>query len=239
MVYVISDIHGEYDLFMQLLRKISFSTADTLYVLGDVLDRGPRPFAVLKWMMAQDNVIPITGNHELMALPCLELFQQEITDELIDRLTVKDIENLDLWMNNGAETSINEFKALSIEDRRAVTDYLGEFSTYDEVDVRGRHYVLVHGGFPQFHPFDLEKPFSEYSLHDLVWTRPNFERPYSWDWVTIVGHTPTQLIPQNDEPGWIYRKNNIIDIDCGVHTVGGRLAAFCLETEEAVYVRNV
>ena len=95
----------------------------------------------------------------------------------------------------------------------------------------------IDNGF--YYDFDLEKPFSEYSLHDLVWTRPNFERPYSWDWVTIVGHTPTQLIPQNDEPGWIYRKNNIIDIDCGVHTVGGRLAAFCLETEEAVYVRNV
>ena len=37
-VYVISDIHGNYDLFMELLKKIKFSEKDTLYVLGDVVD---------------------------------------------------------------------------------------------------------------------------------------------------------------------------------------------------------
>ncbi len=39
--YVISDIHGEYELFIKLLEKIRFTSADTLYVLGDVIDRGP------------------------------------------------------------------------------------------------------------------------------------------------------------------------------------------------------
>lgn len=39
--YVISDIHGEYDMFLDLLEKIGLKEADTLYILGDVLDRGP------------------------------------------------------------------------------------------------------------------------------------------------------------------------------------------------------
>ena len=37
--YVISDIHGNYEAYMRLLEKIRFSESDTLYVLGDILDR--------------------------------------------------------------------------------------------------------------------------------------------------------------------------------------------------------
>ena len=37
--YVISDIHGEYERFMELLEEIELKDTDTLYVLGDVLDQ--------------------------------------------------------------------------------------------------------------------------------------------------------------------------------------------------------
>lgn len=49
--YVISDIHGEYEKFMELLEEIELEENDTLYVLGDVLDRGEHPIkTVLKLM---------------------------------------------------------------------------------------------------------------------------------------------------------------------------------------------
>lgn len=38
--YVMSDIHGEADRFHAMLEKIHFSDDDTLYILGDVIDRG-------------------------------------------------------------------------------------------------------------------------------------------------------------------------------------------------------
>ena len=38
MVYVMSDIHGQYDLFIKMLRIISFSDKDTLFVLGDIIE---------------------------------------------------------------------------------------------------------------------------------------------------------------------------------------------------------
>ena len=44
--YVISDIHGEYERFMELLEEIELKDTDTLYVLGDVLDRGEHPINV-------------------------------------------------------------------------------------------------------------------------------------------------------------------------------------------------
>jgi serine/threonine protein phosphatase 1 len=42
-----SDIHGQYDMFMELLDKIKLKEIDTLYILGDVLDRGPHPIKTL------------------------------------------------------------------------------------------------------------------------------------------------------------------------------------------------
>ena len=47
------DIHGEYEQFMTILGKINFGEKDTLYVLGDVVDRGPEPIKVLRYMMTK------------------------------------------------------------------------------------------------------------------------------------------------------------------------------------------
>lgn len=71
MRYVISDIHGRYDQYLQLLKKINFSLEDDLYILGDVVDRGPEPIKVLQDIMQRPNVIFILGNHELMMYPQL------------------------------------------------------------------------------------------------------------------------------------------------------------------------
>ena len=46
--YVLSDIHGQYNLFTDVLNKINLKDSDTLYVLGDVLDRGDNPIKVLQ-----------------------------------------------------------------------------------------------------------------------------------------------------------------------------------------------
>ena len=53
--YVTSDIHGEYDLFIRLLEKIQLKDKDTLYVLGDVVDRGPHPIKTLLKLMEMPN----------------------------------------------------------------------------------------------------------------------------------------------------------------------------------------
>ena len=40
MIYAVSDIHGCYDKFLGLLDLIKFSDHDTMYILGDMVDRG-------------------------------------------------------------------------------------------------------------------------------------------------------------------------------------------------------
>lgn len=55
--YVISDIHGCYDAYKEMLEKIQFSENDMLYVLGDVLDRGPHPIRIIQDLMRRPNVV--------------------------------------------------------------------------------------------------------------------------------------------------------------------------------------
>ena len=60
--YVMSDIHGCFDEFMQMLDLIHFSSTDELYVLGDVIDRGPEPIKCLRYCMDAKNVHLLLGN---------------------------------------------------------------------------------------------------------------------------------------------------------------------------------
>ncbi len=230
--YVISDIHGQYDMFMELLKKTGFQETDTLYVLGDILDRGPHPVKVMKKLMEMPNVICIVGNHEYMALGCLKLLMKEITDSSIEELDKETVDDLLTWQMNGSKSTIDEFRELDPEERQGVIDFIRDFSIYEEVTAAGKDYLLVHAGLGNYSP---EKDILDYSLHDLIWVRADYDRKYFENTIVITGHTPTQYIEDNPRPGYIYRKNNHIAIDCGASIPGGRLAAICLDTGEEFY----
>lgn len=234
--YVISDIHGQYDMFMKMLEKISLKDEDTLYVLGDVLDRGPHPIRTLRKLMEMPNVICIVGNHELMALECLEFLMQEVTEESLAGLDRDMLEGYLIWIeHNGGRTTLDEFRALDAQSRRDVIDFIRDFDIYEEITVAGRDYLLVHAGLGNFYP---GKDIDDYSLADLVWSRAEYDIEYYPEKYVVTGHTPTQGIPGNPNPGYIYRQHNHIAIDCGCYIPGGRLAAICLDTGEEYYISS-
>ena len=150
--YVTSDIHGQYDMFMELIDKIDLKQTDTLYVLGDILDRGPHPIKVLKKLMEMPNAICIVGNHELMALECLEFLMKEITDMSIEELDEEMLDNLVTWQYNGSKSTIDEFSELSSDEKQDVIDFIKEFLIYEEVTVSDRDYLLVHAGLGNYSP---------------------------------------------------------------------------------------
>ena len=232
MIYVLSDVHGQADRYRAMLEKISFDSADTLYVLGDVLDRGPEPMKILLDMMSRPNVVPILGNHEFMAAYCLRFLLKEITDDTIAELDDVQWAALEEWFLNGGRSTLAAFHRLSPEARLEVWDYLGGFSLYEELSVGGRDYLLVHAGLENFSP---DRPPGDYALHELIFGRPDYGRPYYLDKYVVTGHTPTQAIPYNPEPGRIFQRNNHIAIDCGC-AFGGSLGAICLDTGEEFYV---
>ena len=146
MIYVMSDIHGMYDKYIEMMDLIDLKETDTLYILGDIIDRGVNSMKILQDMMKRSNVFGIFGNHELMMADCFNIITQEITNEFLDSFDEEKLMKLSDWMNNGAFQTIQEFKKLSKEEQKDIIEYLMEFTVYEEVEVKGRYYLLVHAG---------------------------------------------------------------------------------------------
>ena len=231
MIYAMSDPHGCYRAYRQALEGIGFSSGDTLYVLGDVIDRGPEPIPLLLDMMSRPNVIPLAGNHEYMAIRVLNRLGVEVTEEAAARLRPEDLLDLMYWMEDGGQTTLEQFRRLGRGEQQAVQEFLEGFSLYEEVSAGGRDYVLVHAGLEPFQP---DWPLEAYDLSQMLFQSPDYSRPYFPDRYTVTGHTPTTLLP-GAQAGRILKQNRHIAIDCGC-VFGGRLGVFCLDTEEEFYV---
>ncbi len=231
MIYCCSDIHGCYDEYLNLLKKICFRESDTLFVLGDVVDRGTRSMEVLMDMMNRINVIPILGNHEYMATKVLSGLMKEITEDTLAGFG-STMEMLTRWVNDGGNETLDSFQKLGRDQQDDILDYLAEFSLYEEITIGRKGYVLVHAGLMNFVE---NRPLDSYSLHELIFEKADYGKRYFHDRILVTGHTPTRLIEGNPKPDRIYQENGHIALDCGC-VYGGRLGAICLDTGEAFYV---
>lgn len=236
MIYAVSDLHGCYDRYRQLLDKLDLEEQDTLYVLGDVIDRGPNGFQIMLDIASRPNVVCLMGNHEAMAKDALPA----IWDSLESRnrfLNLRDRENVSLWFHNGGKISVQDFLWLDKPQKDTVWEYLLSLPLYREVEVGSRKFVLVHGGLGHFFP---SRSLENYSRDEIVWCRPEPDTVYFPDRCVVLGHTPTQLlyraVGHGSTQGRIYRTESFIDIDCGCVYPGGRLGCLCLDTMEEIYV---
>lgn len=236
MVYAVSDIHGCYDKYIDLLHKINFGPNDTLYVLGDVIDRGPDGFKPLLDMAQRPNVISLLGNHKAMAINVLPRMLRAVQPDGSVNLTEEDTEAVELWFYNGGELSLADFLWLNKDQMQTVWNYLLKMPLYQEVNVGDRQFVLVHGGLENFSP---SRPLENYTPDEILWCRPEPDTVYYEDKSVIFGRTPVQLLDTGDDmtetPAKVYRNGNLIDIDCGCVFPNGRLGCLCLNTMEEFY----
>ena len=229
--YVISDVHGNYEGYMKILELIHFSDEDTLYVNGDVIDRGMGGIKILQHMMMQPNIYPILGNHEYAAATCLRFLMKEITEESIGEIDEETIKNLLEWQNIGGQCTMDAFHKLSREEKQDIVHYLDEFSLYEEVSVNEKQFVIVHAGLTNFSP---DRPLETYEMYELIFKAPDYDRIYFPDKYLVPGHLPTKVIEGNPRPNKIFRKNNHIAIDCAAG-YDGCVGCICLDTFEEFY----
>ena len=230
MNYAISDIHGCCKEFQSLLKKIHFSSSDTLFVLGDMIDRGPDPIGVLKLMASYPNIYPLVGNHEFIMMNILPKLMQEIQEDNIEVvLTEEFLHKYNLWIEDGGVTTVNEFKKLSKEEQEFLLDYLNDMPVYERITVRSNNYVFIHSL-----PNDFQNGnHLNYQIEEILFGRPDFTAVWNQKDIYIIGHTPTFKI-RGAIPGKLYKKNNMIDIDWGCVT-GHALCAYCLDSGETFY----
>ena len=140
MVYVMSDLHGCYEAYVKMLKRISFSKEDILYILGDVVDRGPNGMKILLDIARRENVILFRGNHDLQAgILLLNLYRLE--DGSCPRELIRAYEG---WLSDGGKTTLEEFLMLSEEEREVVLSVLRKSLISKEIEVNGKKFLLAH-----------------------------------------------------------------------------------------------
>jgi len=222
MVYCISDIHGEYDLFLKLLKKINFNEDDTLLVLGDMIDKGPNSIKLLKYLFSKNNVICLMGNHEYDFIKYYNGLMKRYNDYQL--------------VLNKLKEYFSDGDLLDYE----IVDKIESLPLYLEYD----NYICVHSGVKideQKRVYDLENT----KIEDLVYNRRFKDHNYFvCDKCIIFGHTPVRYINDKDDIIF-YRKNNAlgnnikdfykIHIDCGVY-LSNRLGCLCIDNLNGYYV---
>ncbi|MDC8786240.1 symmetrical bis(5'-nucleosyl)-tetraphosphatase [Roseateles koreensis] len=101
MNYLIGDLQGCCNAFERLLAKIDFSPSrDRLYLLGDLVNRGPASLATLRRLMALgDAATCLLGNHDLHLLAVAqEIRPAHRSDTVQDILAAPDREALLHWL---------------------------------------------------------------------------------------------------------------------------------------------
>lgn len=213
-----------------MLWEISLTARDTLYVLGDVIDRGPDGIKILQDMNTRPNVFPLLGNHEFTAAVCLPWLMEEVTEQSLADLDETQLAALSEWLTNGGGPTLRALQQLGREEREDILDYLREMELYAEVEAGGRSFVLTHSAPEHFKP---DKPLDSYELQDFLFGRPEPEAVYFPNKILVFGHTPTRILGGEDK---IFRRETWVDIDCGCVFPGGRLGCLCLDTLEEFYV---
>ena len=258
--YVFSDVHGHFGTLDRLLSRVSPSSEDRIFMLGDMIDRGPDPMSVVRCCHDLPNSVVLMGNHE-----DLMLSYYADPDNPSGALN---------WAINGSAPTQTGLRALPADERVELAQWLFTLPLYTQTEVNGRRYLLVHAGIDPTRialaPAEVwdEDAIDEMMGHqyrdDLLWIREDF-----WGVPTglvddrgegvivIAGHTPTLYLDgMADRPDRSSRGSNGLcrmvrvgaceatggvadrwDIDCGCAGGAGfgQLLMLRLDDGEEIY----
>ena len=214
--FAITDIHGCYKTFRQLLDKIDFTKNDQLFILGDLINRGPYSDKVIdhiKKLIKNDfQIFPLRGNHEQLVLATHRTSPKHLQNYLKKQNSYQ-LLNLDGFLKN------KYFNFLKI------------LPYYYKLD----NCYLVHAGFN----FEGPEPFKD--SRSMLWIR-NFKADEKiLDGKFIVhGHDPKSMEEINRA---LHFNNPILPLDNSCtqpDRIGfGNLLCLNLDTKELFVQPNI
>ena len=101
--YAIGDIQGCYDTLCELLDYVGFDArTDRLWLVGDLVNRGPKSLEVLRWARdLGDRVVCVLGNHDIHLLRrCAGAARRKKRDTLDAILEARDRDELLDWLRS-------------------------------------------------------------------------------------------------------------------------------------------
>ncbi|WP_377889568.1 bis(5'-nucleosyl)-tetraphosphatase PrpE [Alkalihalobacillus sp. R86527] len=218
MFDIIGDIHGCYDEFVKLTKKLGYEWVNDIPIhpkerkivfLGDLTDRGPHSLKVINVvtrLVEENQAYYCPGNH------CNKLYRYMI--------------GRNVQQKHGLETTVEELSQLSDDKRNAI---ISRFTTLYEksplyLTLDNGKLIVAHAGIPSKYIGQSGKKVKTFVLYGDVTgeTHPN-GMPVRKDWaatysappLVVYGHTPVH------EPRWI---NRTVNIDTGC-VFGGKLTS--------------
>ena len=225
MTYVMSDLHGRWDLFQRMLAQIGFGAEDELYILGDVADRNRGGVRIFKAIMDAPNIRLLLGNHEHMLLHAM-------TDPEAKSLNGRET-NRALWYRNGGRVTQEELEEEPEDVQRRILDYIRRLPLNINVEVGGTRWLLCHASpaclfriYGFFYPNE-----TEFAVWHRLEPGMHFRNPAD---VIVSGHTPTAYFTEESPVSIFKLREDVYDIDCGC-AGGGRLGCLRLEDRKEFY----
>ena len=228
-VLVASDIHGNLSYLKKILKKARFSDNDILFIVGDMIEKGPENLKTLRYIMElcqKENIIALIGNVDAYRLKLIYGLSEENVCGFYDYML-----NLRKWVGtsfyeelaNECGYTINAPEDILESKQAVVAHFEKEFNFLSNLPtvVETQNYVFVHGGLREKQVSDnSDKGVLELTKFDAFAENT----PYSFDKYIIAGHWPVVLYG-SDKPQMnpiINRDKKIISIDggCGVKKDG-------------------
>ncbi len=99
--YAVGDLQGCLKPLKKLLKKVRFNDdRDTLWLTGDLVNRGPQSLETLKFVYERrDNIVTVLGNHDLHLLAVNEGIKKASSSDTLDEIiTSPDKDQLLYWL---------------------------------------------------------------------------------------------------------------------------------------------
>lgn len=219
--YVTSDAHGHLRALDAALGEASPSSNDVVYVLGDMIDRGPEPLGVVELVRSLGNARVIMGNHERLMLDALRGVGEPVQGEFdLSGIDADGFLDWSCWMQNGGSTTAQALAALDPSRRSELLAWVRGLPLYACVSAGDRVWALSHAGIDPAcarewlrgrgeaaDPASLTEGqvlelLADQGEEDLLWVRDVFwAEPTGLvdrkgrGVVVVAGHTPSPYLP--------------------------------------------
>lgn len=218
--FAVGDIHGCSTTLRNMVEEVlRIKSDDTLYLLGDYIDRGPDSIGVLDYLLhLKDHgfdIRPIRGNHE-------EMLIEAVTDPA----------TRNLWYGNGGWGTLREWGIDSPEGiPQRYLDFISDLPYLLVTD----DYVFVHAGLD----FQTLDPLKDTTPQFMLWSRGSQVDSAKLGGRTVVtGHSISPLFAIKES-----LNTQHIMLDNGCYDRGemccGALVAVNLDTRELLVQENI
>ena len=181
-IWVIGDVHGEYDILMQLIQKLPINAK--ICFVGDLVDRGEKSCEVLEFVI-QNNFKSVLGNHELMMVN-----------------STREHDTNCLWLINGGQETLNSYDKYLFDREVHKKIYLSHmrwiralpYFLYFEVE--GHKPLVVSHSYIHHVWINKEHQYCEYDGEDILWRHMDSKTYFEADKeaasgiYNIFGHYP-------------------------------------------------